>query len=707
MYGYGWAVNGMLPGAQPNTAQKVKLIPDTNSAKLVSVCDRLACLVKDTGALHCWGSAISGLDIATPIGGLPPVTWVAVRGQKACAVLQAGDVYCLDGGGKFALSLAAIGATPWVGVTVGLEHYCAWQLNGQVRCWGNGAVFAQLGTGTPLPLGSTAASDALPVKSNSSTPLTNVTQMCAGLHHSCARTGDNKVHCWGYGLYGQIGNGSFASAPFATKVTGSGQGQGGFSALQVHCGDNTTYAQDPTHQYVVWGRGELGQVGNSGFKDVATWTKPNGLQVEPRGGQSANAACAVQGLELRCWGSNESGVLGRYDPGAALDPQVPSAVLRAEDGIVLTNATALHGVGGLFVVDTTAGRFAFGNATGGGAMTGQSSKILDGATPTLPPQHPFARLGPGIGCTLDDNSAISCWGANGQQHVTGKMTNPAQLEVPVTISTTPAAKALFVGVSHSCATTTDNAAELRCWGRNQDGELGNGTVSGAMPITTVPDAKNVGGIALGPGRTCAFGSNNDIYCWGANKYGEAGVANAGAVTLPQKVGGPPMTGVAVSACVSCAISADDKKEVYCWGYNGGTSSNYLGTNNSITNTHTPQKVVGIQGALAVAITDYSTTGVPCAGAACAVLANGSVRCWGGSSDALLGTGNAGTIPAAQQPTTVSGVSGAKSIIAGDRSFCVLTGAANVLCWGQRGGGQTGENVSISAVPTNYPSGDDQ
>ena len=701
VYGFGWAVSAMLPGATPNIAHNVGKIAGTDDAQLVSVGDRLACFVKTNGALHCWGSAVSAFDIAKPIANVPPVTWIAVRNQKACATVHGGDVYCMDGQGKFTLTLATVGGKPWVGVTVGLEHTCAWQHKGEVRCWGNGNVFAQLGTGMPLPGGAVAPADAKPVVTTSAATLTGVTQMCAGLRHSCARTTDNKVHCWGHGLYGQIGNSSLALAPAAAIVPASGQGMFGFSAGQVHCGDNTTYVQALNGNFVVWGRGDQGQIGNTGFKDTATWTTLNGVPFGSRGGQSASAVCAVDGIGLTCWGSNETGVLGRYSPGAARDPYVPSAVLRAEDAKEVADATALRGVGGVFVVDTLGDRYAFGNSVGGGAMPGHTQKLIDAAIPIPAELDPSSRSSPRIGCVLGATGDISCWGANPTQYVAGISTNPAQIETPVTISTNPPATALFVGTSHSCATTTDASQHLRCWGRNQDGELGIGVTGGPKPISTVAGISNVAGLAMAPGRTCASTNGKEVYCWGANKYGEGGLAAVGAITQPIKVNGPAMVRVAASACVTCAISADAEKAVYCWGYNGNAAINYLGAKASGATYHIPQKVVGISGALEVALTDASAIGNPCSGTGCAVLADGTVRCWGGSFDAQLGQGNAATISADQQPHTVGNVTGALQIVSGDRAFCVRAGAGNVRCWGQRGYSQTGEKVSVVSSPTDY------
>jgi len=107
-------------------------------------------------------------------------------------------------------------------------------------------------------------------------------------------------------------------------------------------------------------------------------------------------------------------------------------------------------------------------------------------------------------------------------------------KVPVSVSGLPTVVSVVAGLIHSCALTADGA--VYCWGGNDFGELGDGTLlERDTPIAvTLP---RVTRIAAGEVHTCALTAGGTVMCWGDNSYGEVGngAADGGSQTVPTPV----------------------------------------------------------------------------------------------------------------------------------------------------------------------------
>jgi len=246
---------------------------------------------------------------------------------------------------------------------------------------------------------------------------------------------------------------------------------------------------------------------------------------------------------------------------------------------------------------------------------------------------------------------------------------------------------IAAGGSHSCAVVDGG---VRCWGSNDDGQLGNpafGDVDAATDVAGLRPNTNAGvtAVAAGSYHTCAI-VNGGVQCWGDNGHGQLGLGDTLDRSIPTTI--PNLTGVTAIAAGhghTCAIS---NGSVQCWGYNfngqvgDGTQMNAL----------SPKTVIGSD-VTAIAAGDYHT---------CAVVIIGKVQCWGSNDSGQLGVGDtppAGTCSSATQcdsPTTVSGLADAKYIAAGDYHTCVTTFTGGVRCWGYNGYGQLGLNNRTSS-----------
>lgn len=195
---------------------------------------------------------------------------------------------------------------------------------------------------------------------------------------------------------------------------------------------------------------------------------------------------------------------------------------------------------------------------------------------------------------------------------------------------------------------------------------------------------------VAPGRlhTCALTSTGAVYCWGAAELGQLGTgAPLDTTTYPTPVAVPSITSGATALSsfldTTCAVVSG---AVRCWGDN---SWGQLGNNVTMgipgaAPSNVPVSVMGISsGATAVA-----------AGAlhACAIVANGAVRCWGKGD-----VGQLGNMARDQSsvPVNVMGITGATAISAGLEHTCAVVGGA-AKCWGGNAYGELGNNSNLAS-----------
>jgi alpha-tubulin suppressor-like RCC1 family protein len=255
-----------------------------------------------------------------------------------------------------------------------------------------------------------------------------------------------------------------------------------------------------------------------------------------------------------------------------------------------------------------------------------------------------------------------------------------------------------VGATHTCAILKDGS--VWCWGANNLGQLGDGTtfdrgvpkkVALAAPATAIA----AGGAGTTEGLTCALLSDQTVWCWGANTYGQLGVADlnphAGPVQVVADANLNALTGVtkiAVGVDHACAVVAG---ALWCWG------RNYYGQlgDGSYADHSTPQSI------LTSGVTDVT------AGNSFTCAAQGGVAsCWGHNQAGQVGdpattattTNSPGSIPGLILPGVVSGPDAdhACGVALGGALFDSTAGATSELfCWGANGSGQIGVGTTVN------------
>lgn len=267
---------------------------------------------------------------------------------------------------------------------------------------------------------------------------------------------------------------------------------------------------------------------------------------------------------------------------------------------------------------------------------------------------------------------------------------------------------------------------LKCWGKNEQGQLGLGDTKNRgvsenqmgekLPFVNLGTGRVVKQVVTSENFSCAILDNDQLKCWGSNKYGQLGLGdnnsrgdeqNEMADNLPAIDLGSNRTAKKISVGTrffshACAILDDGS--VKCWGNNNfgqlglgdtisrGIKPNQMGDKLPVVDLGKDRKAV-----------DISLGN----GFSCALLDNGAVKCWG-KRGAQLGIGNNYDNPGHKPnemgdklPEVNLGKDRtAKSISAGYNHVCALLDDGNVKCWGYNYSGQLGiENTKTKGNTT--------
>jgi alpha-tubulin suppressor-like RCC1 family protein len=316
-------------------------------------------------------------------------------------------------------------------------------------------------------------------------------------------------------------------------------------------------------------------------------------------------------------------------------------------------------------------------------------------------------------CGITTNGSAYCWGyAAYAQLGDGSYALQSPLD-PVAVAGGITFKSISAGDSHTCGVAMDGAAY--CWGFNQYGELGNGSVQGdgclSDNVVCNRPQKVVGNLSFasvsaGSPVTCGLTTAGSAYCWGQNAWGGLG---AGTTTGPEQcggwladcstrpvavAGGRSFTAIAAMSYAACGLSTD--RLMYCWGIDnlgvGPTSDDCFPFTVGECST-VPRPIGG----------GWQFTTLSAAyGQACATTANGAAYCWGSKCTTCISGGAPYDngwefVPA---PSLVPGGLNFAMVSAGPTSHsCGVTVQGELYCWGDNSAGQLGNgNRTSSFVP---------
>jgi alpha-tubulin suppressor-like RCC1 family protein len=247
---------------------------------------------------------------------------------------------------------------------------------------------------------------------------------------------------------------------------------------------------------------------------------------------------------------------------------------------------------------------------------------------------------------------------------------------------------LGLGAAHACAVLGDGS--VHCWGSNDAGQLGDGTLVDRYEPVFVLGVAGARSVASGARHTCALLGDTTVRCWGANDQGQLGNGTAASQLTPVTVGNPdgtaPLVGVAdlvAGEAFTCARMQDGV--VLCWGSNGDCQ---LGQPDNLQ-----RALVPVAAPLLQAITSLV------AGSAhvCAVNDAGKAVCWGRNDGGQLSapSGRCRTVPVEIPLPHVL------SISAGRAHSCAID-EIGLWCWGDDSFGQLGVGIASAQRSASEP-----
>ncbi len=287
-------------------------------------------------------------------------------------------------------------------------------------------------------------------------------------------------------------------------------------------------------------------------------------------------------------------------------------------------------------------------------------------------------------CAATSLGDVACWGDNGWRQLGDGTDIYRTLPVKATVLPS-AATGVAAGYGHTCALVPTQ--RVVCWGLNLEGQLGNGEQGQveSTPVGVAGLTTEVLRVVAGVGHSCALTVASGVLCWGDDDQGELGNGEPQEdEPLPSQVGGLTGGVIDISAWLEHTCAVTDAGSVVCWGDNG---NGQLGDGTSgIGQIRTSP--VAVQGLDSPAV-DVAAGG----GHTCALLTQGSVRCWGSNYSGQLGNG---TTVDSSLPVNVSGLpSDVTAVAAGLAHTCALTAGNGVWCWGWNEYGQLGDGTTTT------------
>jgi len=246
---------------------------------------------------------------------------------------------------------------------------------------------------------------------------------------------------------------------------------------------------------------------------------------------------------------------------------------------------------------------------------------------------------------------------------------------PALVSATDAVifKQVAVGGVFNCAVTV--AGRAYCWGANEHGQLGDGTLERRFVPTPVAGGLVFRNIAAGDVHTCGVTTDDRLYCWGWNFNGQLGDRTTRDRLVPTLVAGKRFYAIAtLGDAHSCALAKADRR-AFCWGFNG---NGQLGDGTTTTRL-VPVAVAGGRSFRQIDAGFAHT---------CAVTTANQAYCWGGDFHGLLGDGGT-TDQERTSPSLVAVKHLFTQISAGRQNTCAVTETHEAWCWGH---GPTGDGT---------------
>lgn len=401
-----------------------------------------------------------------------PVTWSSSNANVASINGQSGLLTGVDRGtvtvtataGPLSTTVQRVVVIKYRSLVLGTQHACDLASGGIAWCWGM--------NGTDARLGDTQVGDQVHRTAPFRVPGGHrFVQLTAFSRYTCGLRIDGAALCWGNNGWGTLGGGvtgGFSATPAEVP--------GGLRFTYLSAGIEHACGMTVQRNTVCWGYNQWGQFGAGHNRYVeGPQAAASGLALNIVEAGDSFSCGLTSGGAAHCWGSNGLGQLG--------DGQRPS----------------------------------YGNT-----YTMAPSPVTGGL------QFASLSLGSQYACGVAYDGSGYCWGRNGGRFGNG---NTSDQSAPTAVTGGHKFRAISAGFNHTCGVTTSD--DVYCWGNNVNGQLGNAMAFSYAPARAIGTAKvadvRVSGIGTGSSSfTCAISKDRlTTWCWGRNDFGQLGNGTRG------------------------------------------------------------------------------------------------------------------------------------------------------------------------------------
>lgn len=319
-----------------------------------------------------------------------------------------------------------------------------------------------------------------------------VVDVAAGATHSCAVLADGTVWCWGARDGHRMGGTGDVSEPVMLPEVNT--------AVAVTAGRHHTCIRTVLDEILCWGANGYGQVGQDPSHEVFPPVQMGtGLRVEAG---TYHTCVRRSPMQTECWGRTWVGATTAQSPLV-----LPGGGLLAvgQHHSCYSNNSRLHCQG-----RNTNGQLGLGDRLW--RSTGEEISYLLMAALGAGAHHTCVSISTGA------NAGLYCWGSNEFGQL-GIQPGADRLEPMFVTGIVP--QALDGGLRHTCAKESPLAGQMLCWGHNNRGQLGTGSVTSDYEFRPValPEVLH---FDVGEEHVCAVLPDQTARCWGDNRYGQIG-----------------------------------------------------------------------------------------------------------------------------------------------------------------------------------------
>ena len=350
------------------------------------------------------------------------------------------------------------------------------------------------------------------------------TTIAAGTYNSCAILENQSMVCWGDNEYGQLGDGTTdgSAVPIYVNVAANE------TPVEVTVGQVTACALMESGNIYCWGSGYYGKMGNGEpwSDDYVNTEMRQVLLPEGQGGQTVSISgghiCTIlDNGDVYCWGRGNQGQLGY---GGTSNRNIPAKVnlpgqrsaIAISTGTYMTCAITTDGMGYCWG-ENDEGQL--GNGTTNSRRTTPVEVLFpSGYTPVS------ISAGDDFSCALMDNRKVMCWGENNDGRLGQGPLATDDETTPVWVIMGDSETAHFLDIGTKSACMILDSGETKCWGTNEEGQIGQGDTD----LDFYPTPTEVNGnhdfvaLSINSDTICAITSDAEGYCWGDNEAGQIG-----------------------------------------------------------------------------------------------------------------------------------------------------------------------------------------